>query len=134
MKVLAIDPGRGKCGLAVVDGDLHILDRAVVDRSGLTEAVRELVEVHGPSVLVVGNSTGAGAVLEEIKGVVSEIPSELVDERHSTLEARYLYFEHHPPRGLWSLVPLSLRYPPEPFDDFAAVVIAGRYLTRKNHA
>jgi len=131
MKVLAIDPGRGKCGLAVVDGDLHILDRAVVDRSGLVEAVRELVEVHGPSVVVMGNSTGADAVLEEIKDQVPEIPSELVDERNSTLEARHLYFVHHPPRGLWRLVPLSLRYPPEPFDDFAAVVIAGRYLEKR---
>ena len=131
IKVLAVDPGRGKCGLAVVDGDGHILDRAVVDRGGLAEAVRELVDVHGPSVLVLGDSTGSKAVLEELTGLVSDIPSELVDERNSTLEARQLYFEHHPPRGLWRLVPLSLRYPPEPFDDFAAVVIAGRYLEKR---
>jgi len=131
IKVLAIDPGRGKCGVAVVDGDRHILDRAVVDRSGLVEAVRELVEVHGPSVVVMGNSTGVGAVMAELKDLVSEIPSELVDERNSTLEARHLYFEHHPPRGLWCLVPLSLRYPPEPFDDFAAVILADRYLAKK---
>jgi hypothetical protein len=51
-----------------------------------------------------------------------------VNERDSTLEARDLYWKEVPPRGWRRLVPLSLQVPPEPIDDFAAVVLARRHL------
>jgi hypothetical protein len=58
-----------------------------------------------------------------------EVDITTVDETGSTLEARVLYWQEHRPRGWRRLVPLSLQVPPEPVDDFAAVVLARRFLS-----
>ncbi|MDP7423155.1 MAG: resolvase, partial [bacterium] len=67
--------------------------------------------------------------VEELASLFPEDRVRLVDERESTLEGRRRYFQEHPPRGLWRLVPLSLRYPPEPFDDLVAVILAERFFS-----
>ena len=44
--------------------------------------------------------------------------------------ARELYFREHPPRGWRRLVPTGLQLPPVPVDDYAAILIARRFLAR----
>jgi hypothetical protein len=51
-----------------------------------------------------------------------------VDEKNSTLEARPLYWQEYPRRGLLRLLPISLLAPPVAIDDFAAVVLGRRFL------
>ena len=51
-----------------------------------------------------------------------------VNEKGSTLEARKLYWADHKPKGLLRIIPTSLRLPHEDYDDYAAVVIAMRYI------
>ena len=128
MRVLAIDPGRGKCGVAMVEGGV-VLEKKVIDRSELVDEVQLLKDKYVPDLLVVGNSTGSRLVVEELASLFPEDRVRLVDERESTLEGRRRYFLEHPPRGLWRLVPLSLRYPPEPFDDLVAVILAERFMS-----
>lgn len=55
---------------------------------------------------------------------------ERVDERHTTERARAEYWRAHPPRGLWRLVPLGLQVPGEPYDDFAALIMARDFLAK----
>jgi RNase H-fold protein (predicted Holliday junction resolvase) len=130
LPVLAIDPGRDKCGLALVDPSGTVLARRLVLRAGLGEAARHLLAGGPVAALVLGDGTGSRRVSEELVSALGEgmPPLALVDERDSTLEARALYFADHPPRGLWRLLPLSLQTPGEPHDDYAAVVLARRYL------
>ena len=59
--------------------------------------------------------------------------AELVDERHTTELAKLRYFKEFPPRGLWKLVPIGLQTPPTCYDDFAAVVLAERYLEERTN-
>jgi RNase H-fold protein (predicted Holliday junction resolvase) len=62
------------------------------------------------------------------------VPVTYVDERETTLRARSLYFADHPPRGWRRLIPLGMQMPPRPIDDYAAVLIARRYLADEgNH-
>ena len=51
-----------------------------------------------------------------------------VDETNTTLQARERYWEHHPKRGWRRLIPSTALYPPVPFDDYAALVLAERVL------
>jgi hypothetical protein len=51
-----------------------------------------------------------------------------VDEHLSSVEARSRYLDDHKPRGIARLIPKGMRTPPEPIDDYAAVVLAERYL------
>jgi RNase H-fold protein (predicted Holliday junction resolvase) len=129
MVVLAVDPGKRKCGLAVVSSEKGVLDRQIVPREELGARVRQLLERHSPQRLLVGGSTGSREVQQDLR---REVPLELevVDERHTTEKARLRYFQEHPPRGLWRLIPLGLQVPPRPYDDYAAVVIAEDFLSR----
>ena len=74
-----------------------------------------------------GGSTGSREVTGELRTALGREPR-VVDERHTTERARLRYYQDHPPRGLWRLVPLGLQVPPVPYDDYAAVVMAEDYL------
>jgi hypothetical protein len=57
------------------------------------------------------------------------VPLRAVDEHGTTLRARARYFTDHPPRGWRRLIPRSLQTPPEPYDDYVAVLLAEAALT-----
>lgn len=125
--ILAVDPGREKCGLAVVDG-AAVLARAVVMRDDLGMALRSLKQRFALTEVVVGNRTGADETAAVIRLELPGVSVTLGDEAGTTLEARRLYFADHPRRGWRRLIPLGLQLPPEPYDDYAAVVLARRRL------
>jgi RNase H-fold protein (predicted Holliday junction resolvase) len=124
--VLAVDPGREKCGLAVLDGTV-VLARAVVPRDELAAMLRAWRGKFPIREVVVGNRTSAGEVAAVVRRELPGVPVALGDETGTTLEARRLYFAEHPPRGWRRIIPPGLRLPPEPYDDYAAVVLARRY-------
>ena len=128
--VLAVDPGREKCGLAVVDGNA-VLARAVVQRGDLGAALRTLMQRFAVTEVVVGNRTAAGDVTAIISHELPGITVTLEDEAGATLEARRLYFAEHPRKGWRRLVPVGMQVPPEPYDDYAAVVVARRRLAER---
>lgn len=123
--VLAIDPGRAKCGMAVGRRGA-ILARAVVPLDALVETVRVWVEAFGVGEVLLGAGTGHDRVRALLAAVPGLPPVRTVPERSSTLEARRRYFAEHPPRGWRRLLPLSLQVPPEEYDDYAAVVLIER--------
>ena len=124
--LLAIDPGRDKCGLAVVEGK-SVLARTVVLTPRLIEAVHEWVTRYGVERIVLGNRTGAEDVRRRLAAELPMLPVILVAEQSTTLQARQRYFQDHPPRGWRRLLPVSMQLPPEPYDDYAAIVIAECY-------
>ncbi|HET7265066.1 MAG TPA: pre-16S rRNA-processing nuclease YqgF [bacterium] len=133
MTVLGIDPGRDKCGLAVCEPG-KVLARAIVPPSDVPRRVLAWAAERGIDAIVVGGGTGSRQVIAALAGLAAsgrlpDIASE--EERDSTLTARRRYFEDHPPRGWRRFVPRSFQVPAEPYDDYAAVVIAERYLARK---
>lgn len=123
--ILAIDPGREKCGVAVVSPS-EVRAREVVSVGGLGGLLRSLRTRFAFTEAVVGDRTGAGDVVAAIRSELPGVTVTLADEAGTTLEARRLYFADHPPRGWRRLLPLGLRVPPEPYDDYAAVVMARR--------
>jgi RNase H-fold protein (predicted Holliday junction resolvase) len=132
MKVLAIDPGREKCGVAVVEQDanntLKVLWHAVVSRLELEVQLASLLDIHQPDAMVLGHATSSQALHKVLSSQWPHWSVHVVEETNSTLEARALYWEAHPPQGWRRMVPLSLQVPPVPIDDWAAVVLARRYL------
>ena len=129
--VLAVDPGRDKCGLALVAGDGRLLWRGIVPTAELPARVGEIVAAHGPGKILLGNGTWSKRLrplIEETLGSPGGPTLLMVDEKHSTERARGLYWAHNAPRGLWRLVPQGLRVPREAYDDFAALVLALDFL------
>lgn len=130
MRVLAVDPGRSKCGLAAVASDQGCLELAVIPREELLTAVRQSVQRWGIERVLVGGATGSKAVIQELQQQLA-LEIEVVNEYRTTERARGRYFRDHPPRGIWRLVPLGLQVPPVAIDDYAALVMAEDFLAAK---
>ena len=132
-RVLAIDPGRDKCGIAVVDRTLGVLQRSVVSARQLMHSVEQWSKQFSCQVIIVGNKTACKQVLEIIsllqtENIVESIVT--VDEHNSTQEARKRYWQANPPRGWRNLLPHGLLVPPCAIDDFAAIILAERYFNQ----
>ncbi|MDI9423123.1 MAG: Holliday junction resolvase RuvX [Bacillota bacterium] len=125
MIVLGIDPGREKCGLAVVSPNLVLVKR-VVARGEFLDLAREYIRQYNVARIVLGDGTGSKDFLQEIEGV---LPVVTVDEQYTTEEARKRYWLDHRPKGWRRFLPTSMQVPPEPFDDYVAVILAERYLS-----
>lgn len=125
--VLAIDPGRSKCGIAVVTGgtEPEVLHRAVVPTDQITQVLADLAARHRLDLILIGNGTTSSEAAQAAETV--GVPVELVDERLTSVEARKRYFAQNPPRGLRRLIPTSLQTPDRPYDDYVAVILAERY-------
>lgn len=130
MKILGVDPGREKTGLALIGENGAIVWRQIIVPSELGAQISLLWNETPFEKIALGDSTASRAAQTQIERVLASFskPAELqiVDETGSTLEARALYFRAFPPQGLKKWIPLSLQVPNEPIDDFAAAVIALR--------
>jgi hypothetical protein len=129
--ILAVDPGRGKCGVAVCSA-AGVLAKAVVSPADLPALVRRWIDAHGVSAVVVGELTGSDAAVRALEPVVGTAAISRVDEAGTTLLARARYFRDHPPRGWRRLLPVGLQTPPEPYDDYVAVLLAERALADRS--
>ena len=143
--VLAIDPGRSKCGIAVLsrsddsefpkddpnDGP-RVLYRGVVQTPDAVYKVSELQEEFHPDVVIIGNGTTSSDLQRDLTEA-NIAPIEVVDEKYTTVLARRLYFYENPPRGLRRLIPISLQTPPNPYDDYVAIILARRRFEAAQH-
>jgi RNase H-fold protein (predicted Holliday junction resolvase) len=130
--VIAIDPGREKCGVAVVDWEGKILAHCIVVPEKIAEAVGEQLKDHQAELIILGDATASREAWELLQSTFPQVQVISVPEKNSTLEAREIYWRENPPSGWRKIVPLSLQVPPVPIDDYAAVVLALRYWTGRS--
>ena len=126
--IVSVDPGREKCGIAVVDSSGNILKRKVVTTSSVIDNLLELTEKYSADKILIGSGTNSKTIKKRIIDSIPNIPIDIVDETHSTEIARKVYFKEYPPKGIFKIIPIGLQIPPVPYDDFAAVVLAKKYL------
>ena len=140
--VIAVDPGRSKCGVAVVrratgpnrtarsdsGSTLEILHQSVVATGDLETTLADLAARFAPDVILVGSGT-TSAQAAQIAEHLQAASVELVDEKFSSLLARKMYFRKNPPSGIRRLIPTSLQTPSRPYDDYVAVILAERYFS-----
>ena len=111
---LGFDPGKDKCGLAIVDEQRSIYWHQVVSTLQVL-------------------ATGSKAWQQKLQAILPPaLAIILVDERYSSLEARSRYWELYPPHFWQKLIPLGLRQPPRPVDDIVAIVLVERFLAGFN--
>ena len=125
---LAIDPGREKCGLAVVDSEgVPQLLKAIVIAEFATTVI-ELLQEYSFTEILVGSGTGR----KEFVAIFREnFPAKkiiIVNEKNTTILGKTLYWQYNQPKGWRKLIPVSLRIIPEPVDAYAALAIALRWL------
>jgi len=129
--ILGFDPGRQKCGLAIMGLDRNLFYHEVVMAEQAIATIQTLRQQFPISLLVMGDQTTAK---EWKQRLTDQLPDPLriilVDERYSTLEARDRYWQMFPPKGLQRLLPQGVRTLPRPIDDIVAILLIERYLER----
>ncbi|MEL6383279.1 MAG: Holliday junction resolvase RuvX [Cyanobacteria bacterium J06626_18] len=131
--ILGFDPGRQKCGLAVMGLDRTLYHRSVVSSNTALDTIETLHHEYPVSLIVMGDQTTAKTWKAQLADVKNLPRIVMIDERYSSLEARDRYWQLHPPRGLQRLLPQGLRQPNAPIDDIVAMLLIERYLNRLTH-
>lgn len=127
--ILAIDPGNQKCGLAVVGMDQILLYKTIVPTNRLIPTVEDLLKQYSIVIIIIGDRTKSEFVRQSLLPL--GLPIEMVDENRSSMEGRYRYLRENS-HGWRRLLPIGLRTPDKPYDDYVAVVLAERYLRKVN--
>jgi RNase H-fold protein (predicted Holliday junction resolvase) len=127
MTIAALDPGRDKCGFAVLSDSGEILCQRVMATDNLMTEVNAAKADYGFSRLLIGNGTTS----KEAQGKLAQLSAlEVIvrDEYRTTELAKKEYWKANPPKGWRRLIPVTMQVPPVPVDDFVAVILARRYL------
>lgn len=132
--IIAVDPGREKCGIAVVQKPNAVIHKAIILTKDIAAAILKLTVKHNIYTVVVGNGTSSGELnknLEELKiaGKIEEVIS--INEYRTTDMARIRYWQENPPQGWRRLLPVTMQVIPVPVDDYVAVILAEKYFMEK---
>ena len=127
MMFMGIDPGRDKCGVAVLTAAGEIKFQRVVPTEELDGVIKNLAAQFEIKSVILGDGTTHKSAAEKISS--AGLSFRLVDEKHTTEEARRLYWEKNPPRGWRKFLPTSMQVPPEPVDALVAEILVRRFLS-----
>lgn len=126
--ILGFDPGRDKCGVAVMDSKDRVLYHRVVDSERSLAIIEQLTKQYAVDLIVMGNGTTFKTWQQQIESRLPNASIVTVNEANSTLEARDRYWTMYPPQGIKRLIPQGLLIPPRPVDDIVAILLIERYL------
>lgn len=138
--VIAIDPGRAKCGLVVASpgnpggrAELHVRD--IVPTERLVARVLPLLRDWSPERILIGDGTHGARLARALRDSVPEsVPIEKVPEAHTSRRARDRVVRDALPRGIARLVPAGMRVPVKPWDDTVAAILAEDWYARQGNA
>ena len=128
MYVVGIDTGRDKCGVAVLNSDGEIFFEKVIETANFEQTLKNLFAQYNFEIAILGDGTTHKNAEKILRSLNIEV--KIVDEKHTTEEARRLYWKKNPPHGWRKLLPVSMQVPPEPVDGIVAEILVTRFLTK----
>lgn len=126
--VIGVDPGRSKAGYALLDESERVIAAGIEPIEHLPGRLAAFLATCAVAAIALGQGTNCRGIEASLKSL--RIPIYFVDEYETSRAARSLYFAEHPPRGWRRLIPIGLQVPARPIDDYAAILIARRFLAR----
>jgi RNase H-fold protein (predicted Holliday junction resolvase) len=130
--ILGFDPGKDKCGVAIVEKKNVIYHRVIVSEMAIA-TLQKLIQEYPIKSIVMGNLTTSKLWQQKLATNLTEkIEIILINEHNSTVEARTRYWQMYPPQGLQKLVPEGMRFPPRAIDDIVAIILVERYQKQQN--
>ena len=127
MNIVGIDPGRDKCGVAVLNSSAEILFEEVIETAEFETVIKKLVAQFNIQLAILGDGTTHKNAEKILRSLNLEV--KIVDEKHTTEEARRLYWKKNPPRGWRKILPTSMQVPPVPVDGIVAEILVTRHLS-----
>lgn len=131
MLYCGFDPGKDKCGLAIVSVTGQPILHEVIPSSQALDTLLNWTQTHSVKTVILGDQTGSKTWRSRITEVAPTLEIIPIDERYSSQQARDRYWQMYPAKGLQKLVPQGMRTPPRPIDDLVAIILVERYLNLK---
>ena len=129
-KVIAIDPGRSKCGLVLAEISEKKVYKAIILKSEFLENyVRNLTTSEDISQIIIGNGTSSREIKEKLYFLKKEIIT--CEEKNTTFRAKARYFELFPISGLKFLMPREVFILNKNLDAISALIILEDYCKMK---
>ena len=129
-RVLAIDPGKSKCGLILAEISEKKVYKAIILKSELLENyVRNLIAAEDISQIIIGNGTTSREIKEKLNYFKKEIIT--FEEKNTTYRAKARYFELFPINGLKFLMPREVFILNKNLDAISALIILEDYCKTK---
>lgn len=130
--ILAIDPGTSKVGWAIVDDRGLPVDQGILIIDRGASRLGQLAGLQAVRTVVLGDGTNRMNIEAECARLLPQAQIVVIDEKGSTVDAWKLKRSEEagrdPFRGFWfTLVQL---FAPVPVDDYAARILAQRYLAQ----
>jgi RNase H-fold protein (predicted Holliday junction resolvase) len=130
MMYFGFDPGKDKCGIAIVSDLGSAIRHEVIPSDQALQTLQDWQKNHPIQTLILGDQTGSKAWRSRIAEALPDLQIITIDERYSSQEARDRYWQLYPAQGLQKLVPQGMRTPPRPIDDLVAIILVERYLAK----
>ena len=121
-KVIAIDPGKSKCGLVLAEISEKKVYNAIILKSELLENyLRNLITAEDIEQIIIGNGTTSREIREKLHFFKKEIIT--FEEKNTTYRAKARYFELFPISGLKILFPREVFILNKNLDAISALII-----------
>ena len=129
-RVLAIDPGKSKCGLVLAEISKKKVYEAIIVKSQLLENyVRNLISSEDISQIIIGNGTSSREIRQKLYFFEKKIIT--FEEKNTTYRAKARYFELFPISGLKFLIPREVFILNKNLDAISALIILEDYCKTK---
>tara|TARA_B100001113_G_scaffold182744_1_gene149723 strand:- start:9 stop:446 length:438 start_codon:yes stop_codon:yes gene_type:complete len=126
---ISIDPGNKKCGLLLADVKSgKVVTAGIVSLNKLSGLVSLWKEKYNISKIIIGDGTNCKYVKNELKRK-NFLDLNFVNEKGSTLRARFRYWEIWPPNYFIRWLPKEILFPPNNLDAIVALILLEDFLT-----
>ena len=125
---ISIDPGNKKCGLLLADMQSgNVIKAGISSLNKLSDLVSFWNQEYNISRIIIGDGTNCKYIENQLKQK-NIININFVNEKGSTLRARFRYWEIWPPNYFVRWLPQEILFPPENLDAVVALILLEDFL------
>ena len=125
---ISIDPGKKKCGLLLANIQSgKVIEAGIASLNKCYDLVSLWNENYNIRKIIIGDGTNCKYIKNELKRK-NLFDINYVNEKGSTLRARFRYWEIWPPNYFIRWLPKEILFPPENLDAIVALILLEDFL------
>ena len=125
---ISIDPGRKKCGLLLANIQSgKVIEAGIASLNKCYDLVSFWNENYNIRKIIIGDGTNCNYIKNELKRK-NFFDINYVNEKGTTLRARFRYWEIWPPNYFIRWLPKEILFPPENLDAIVALILLEDFL------
>ena len=125
---ISIDPGKKKCGLLLANIQSgKVIEAGIASLNKCYDLVSFWNDNYNISKIIIGDGTNCKYIKNELK-TKNIFDINYVNEKGSTLRARFRYWEIWPPNYFLRWLPKEMLFPPKNLDAVVALILLEDFL------